>query len=145
MTQIAVRKDPIRRGRACAVAVALLVGAGVAACGDGGGTAASSGGTTPAASGAAPASTGSTGTDSPVSVMNQVKFVNAQVRVAAGTSVVFDNQDSQAHTAISDDNGAFDTGLIQPGTKASVKFDKPGTFAYHCSLHPFMKAQIVVT
>ena len=148
MTQIAVRKDPIRRGRACAVAVALLVGAGVVACGDDGGSAASSGSTTPAASGATSASsgaTGSTGTDSPVSVMNQVKFVNAQVRVAAGTSVVFDNQDSQAHTAISDDNGAFDTGLIQPGTKASVKFDKPGTFAYHCSLHPFMKAQIVVT
>lgn len=140
MTQIAVRKNPLRRSRAGAVAVALLIGAGVAACGDNGDSAASSTGSTGSTS-----STGSTGTDAPVSVMNQVKFLNAQVRVTAGTSVEFDNQDSQAHTAISDDNSTFDTGLIQPGTRTSVKFDKPGTFAYHCSLHPFMKAQIVVT
>jgi plastocyanin len=135
----------------------LLVGIGVAACGDDGGTAASP--ATPATSGATAstaatgssaatgitaASSGSTGTGGSVSVINQVKFLNAELKVAAGTSVEFDNKDSQAHTATSDD-GTFDTGLIAAGANTSVKFDKAGTFSYHCSLHPFMKAKVVVT
>ena len=78
-----------------------------------------------------------------MSVINQVKFLNPEVRVAVGGSVEFDNKDSQPHTATSD-NGSFDTGLIAAGAHSSVTFEKAGTFAYHCSLHPFMKAQIVV-
>lgn len=121
--------------------MALVFTAGLAACGDDGGEAASPGGaSTPAAS-----ASGATGTDAPISVIDKVKFLNGELRVAAGTTVVFDNIDSQAHTAISDDNSTFDTGLIAAGAKASVTLEKPGTYAYHCSLHPFMKAQIVVS
>ncbi len=141
MNDTAARKQPLRRRKACAAALALVFTAGLAACGDDGAdSSASTGATTPAA-----ASSGASGTDAPISVIDKVKFLNGQLRVAAGTTVVFDNVDSQAHTAISDDNSTFDTGLIAAGAKASVTLEKPGTFAYHCSLHPFMKAQIIVS
>ena len=144
MNQIAARKLTPRKSRAGAVAMALLLSAGLAACGDDGGSAASSTSPPAAASGATASMSGASGSGSNVSVINQVKFLNSEVRVPAGTAVEFDNQDSQPHTATSD-NGMFDTGLIAAGAKHSVTFAKAGTFAYHCSLHPFMKAQIVVT
>src|SRR6476659_3808020 len=40
--------------------------------------------------------------------------------------------------------GSFDTKGIAPGKSKTVQFDKRGTFAYHCKIHPFMKGKIVV-
>lgn len=123
----------------------MAFAAGLAACGDDGGNRVASSGVGAPASGASAATSGAAGTDAPISVIDKVKFLNGELRVVAGTTVVFDNVDSQAHTAISDDNSTFDTGLIAAGAKASVTLEKPGTFAYHCSLHPFMKAQVTVS
>ena len=145
MNEIAARKQPLRRRRACAVALALALTSGLAACGDDGGSAATSTGASAAASGAGGSTSGTAGADAPISVIDKVKFLNGELRVGAGTTVVFDNVDSQAHTAISDDNSTFDTGLIAAGAKSSVTLQKPGTYASHCSLHPFMKAQIIVS
>ena len=73
-----------------------------------------------------------------------MSFTAKEVRVTVGGSVVFDNQDTQAHTATTDDD-TFDTEIIAAGEKQSVTFAEAGTFAYHCSFHPFMKAQVVVS
>lgn len=77
--------------------------------------------------------------------IDNFKFMPADVRVKAGTKLVFDNVDTAAHTATSDEGGAFDTGGIPKGERGSVTIDKPGTYAYHCDFHPFMKATITVT
>ncbi|MBI4092003.1 MAG: cupredoxin family copper-binding protein [Candidatus Levybacteria bacterium] len=63
--------------------------------------------------------------------------------VKKGTTIVWTNQDSVGHTATSDD-GNFDTGLLEKGESKSVTFDEAGTFTYHCTPHPYMKATIVV-
>ena len=63
--------------------------------------------------------------------------------VKKGTTVVWTNQDSVKHTATADD-GSFDTGLLAKGESGSVTFDKIGTFNYHCTPHPNMKAAIIV-
>lgn len=63
--------------------------------------------------------------------------------VKKGTTVTWTNQDSVSHTATAD-NGSFDTGLLAKGESGSVTFDKVGTFAYHCTPHPNMKATIIV-
>ena len=97
---------------------------------------------TPAASGASAA----TGT-SAVVVMDRVAFLTTDLKVARGTEVEFRNDDTQAHTATSDRGAAptaFDTDLLPAGRSARVRFDQPGTYAYHCSLHPFMTARITV-
>jgi plastocyanin len=70
-------------------------------------------------------------------------FRPTPLRVSAGTRVVFSNQGGTAHTATAN-GGGFDTGRIQPGTTASVTFKRPGTYLFHCSIHPFMHGRIVV-
>lgn len=70
------------------------------------------------------------------------KFQPKAVHVKAGTKVAFTNNDKVTHTATR--GGAFDTGDIRPGRSILVKFSQKGTFAYHCTIHPFMHGTIVV-
>jgi plastocyanin len=64
------------------------------------------------------------------------------IRVKRGGKVAFTNSSDITHTATR--AGSFDTGHIKPGTTKTVSFGKRGTFAYHCSIHPFMKGKVVV-
>lgn len=76
-------------------------------------------------------------------VIKGLNFFPPTLKVKAGATVTWINQDSPRHTATADD-GAFDTGTIRPGQSAAITFEKAGTFAYHCRPHPFMKAVIEV-
>jgi plastocyanin len=71
-------------------------------------------------------------------------FQPASLQIAAGSSVTWTNQDSTAHTVTSD-SGAFDSGQLAPGATFNQTFMTPGTFTYHCQIHPFMTATIVVS
>ena len=75
-------------------------------------------------------------------------FSPATLTIKAGTTVVWKNTTQVAHTVTSDDGKSFDSGSSNPiapqsGTY-SFKFATPGTYAYHCTIHPFMKATIIV-
>lgn len=70
------------------------------------------------------------------------EFLPASLRVGKGTRVVFSNISGTAHTAT--DRGVFDTGRIKGGNSVAIRFQKKGTFAYHCKIHPFMRGKIVV-
>jgi plastocyanin len=70
------------------------------------------------------------------------KFSQPDVRVPLGGTVVWNNDDSQPHTATS--AGAFDAGTIEPGKTAVVVFRTAGTFTYICSFHPFMTGTVAV-
>lgn len=59
------------------------------------------------------------------------------------TTVTWTNQDSVAHTATADD-GSFDTGSLARGESGSITFQNSGTYTYHCTPHPNMKATIIV-
>src|SRR5919197_3351347 len=72
------------------------------------------------------------------------------LKVKAGTTVTWTNNDSTLHTVSSGlpEQGAvgtlFDSSLIAPGKTYTHTFDKPGTFDYSCTLHPFMHGQVIV-
>lgn len=66
------------------------------------------------------------------------------VTVKAGSSVYWRNMDSEAHTVTSD-TGAFNSRVLQPGVGYSFTFTRPGTYSYHCSIHPFMTGKVVVS
>jgi plastocyanin len=70
-------------------------------------------------------------------------FDPAQQQVPVGTTVTWTNQDSANHTVTADD-GSFDSGQLAQGATFSQTFAKAGTYTYHCSNHPNMKATIVV-
>lgn len=65
------------------------------------------------------------------------------VVVQAGGKVIWQNQDSAPHTATADD-GSFDTGTIEQGKLGSATFKEPGTFTYHCEIHPTMHGTVEV-
>jgi plastocyanin len=84
-------------------------------------------------------------TPQPVSVsIRNFAFAPQQISVKAGTKVTWTNNDSTAHTVTSD-SGAFSSGTLNPGSSFSFVFNTPGTFSYHCSIHPSMTATVVVT
>jgi amicyanin len=66
------------------------------------------------------------------------------VTIARGTTVHWTNQDSEAHTVTSD-TGAFNSPVMQPKDTFSFTFTKPGTYSYHCTIHPFMTGKVVVS
>jgi plastocyanin len=78
-----------------------------------------------------------------VSIAN-FAFQPASLQVAVGATVTWTNADSTAHTVTSD-TGAFDSGPLAPGESFSQTFTTAGTFTYHCQIHPFMTATIVVS
>jgi plastocyanin len=65
--------------------------------------------------------------------------------VKAGSSVAWVNCEPTAitHTSTSD-AGAWDSGLVPQSADFVHTFSAAGTFPYHCSVHPSMKATIIV-
>ena len=70
-------------------------------------------------------------------------FSPASVPLHTGDKVTFVNGDDTIHSVQSDD-GSFHSAGLDTGDKVSFTFDHPGTFLYHCGLHPFMLGKIVV-
>ena len=64
--------------------------------------------------------------------------------VPVGASLGWFNFGAQAHTVTATD-GSFDTGLVNPGSLASLSFTTPGLFNYVCTPHPWMKGIVVVS
>jgi plastocyanin len=85
-----------------------------------------------------PAATGSAVT------INDFKFAPATLTAKRDGRVTVSNDDSTAHTATADDGSSFDTGQVDPGASKAFTLSKPGRYAYHCSIHPFMHGTIVV-
>jgi plastocyanin len=70
-------------------------------------------------------------------------FSPPSLTVQVGQAVHWVNHDSTEHTATSDAAGIFDVDVPANGS-GSHTFTTPGTFPYHCSIHPSMKGTIVV-
>jgi len=72
---------------------------------------------------------------------DRARITDAACRSASGRST---NSFHTARTATAEE-GAFDTGNIDPGASATVTFDAPGTYTYVCTDHSSMTGVIVVT
>jgi plastocyanin len=72
-------------------------------------------------------------------------FSPARLTVRPGTTVVWINRDSDAHT-VTDATGPqrFQSPGLDTGAKFAVTFRKAGTYQYFCSVHPFMHGTIIV-
>ncbi len=70
------------------------------------------------------------------------QFSPAELKVAAGDTVVFENQDGAPHTGT---GKSFDTGRLNRGQNGEVTIAKAGTHDYICKFHPNMKGRIVAS
>ncbi len=89
-----------------------------------------------------PAQTTSVATQNTVTIKN-LSFTPATLEVTKGDKITWTNNDTVAHTVTSD-NGKFESGQLAPGKTFEFTFNEMGTFSYHCSNHPTMKATITV-
>jgi plastocyanin len=71
-------------------------------------------------------------------------FVQKTLTVARGTRVTWVNCDPDVHTSTADNN-LWDSGAISPEGTFQRTFDAAGSFPFHCTPHPSMKATIIVT
>lgn len=75
--------------------------------------------------------------------IREFEFVGDTARVPAGAAVRWVNRDAVAHTTAGNE-GEWESPLLGPGETYTTRFEEPGTHPYFCTLHPFMKAVIVV-
>ena len=76
--------------------------------------------------------------------MTALKFRADTVTISAGQAVRWTNGDPVEHTVTFDGGAEAGSPVIPSNGRYVHRFDKPGTYTYHCTPHPFMKGVIVV-
>jgi amicyanin len=69
-------------------------------------------------------------------------FGPQEVKIKAGTTITWTNEDDIPHTVVSPNN--FRSKVLDTDGTYSFTFTTPGTYTYFCSLHPHMTGTIVV-
>ncbi len=73
-------------------------------------------------------------------------FDPSTLTVKTGTAVTWVNNDGAPHTIVSDaaSSAPFSSDTLSTGASYTFTFRAPGTYTYHCSIHPSMKGTIIV-
>ena len=77
-------------------------------------------------------------------------FIPSMVTIDIGGEVIWQNNDTAAHTitsgtAVEGPSGVFDSSLVMAGSSFSHTFDAAGTFDYFCMVHPWMAGAVMVS
>jgi plastocyanin len=75
--------------------------------------------------------------------MRGFEYFPRDLTIDTGASVTWKNSDNVPHTATENDK-AWDTGVIGKNDESSLTFDTPGDYEYYCTIHPSMKARLTV-
>ena len=89
------------------------------------------------------ASTAQAAAPAPVVVPIKSFAFSMSVTVPVGGAVTWKNLDGEPHTVVSAD-GLFRSGALDQGDSFTFRFTRPGTYRYLCSIHPNMRAVVVV-
>lgn len=118
---------------------ATLLLAGAAACSSTAGTGAGAPYGAPAGTtSAAPAQAGA-------SAITIAGFAfTGPLTVAPGAAVSVANSDSAEHTVTADDGKSFDVDALAGKTETFTAPTAPGTYKFHCSIHPSMHGTLIV-
>ncbi len=75
-------------------------------------------------------------------------YIPSLIVIEKGKQVTWVNEDSAFHSITSGfydtPTDLFDSGHLDPFESYILTFDETGTFDYFCTLHPWMKGQVVV-
>ena len=80
--------------------------------------------------------------------VEDICYIPPNIVIEKGKSVTWLNEDSSFHSVTSgfypEPSGLFDSGHLDPYQSYTLSFDEYGTYDYFCTLHPWMKAQVIV-
>ena len=85
---------------------------------------------------------GETGAKTIEVTIKDFAFSPAELKVNAGDTVKWTNLDSAPHTVTSDSGSELDSEQLNNGQSFTQTFAQAGTYAYHCAVHPMMKATV---
>ena len=133
-----VRPAPLQPTRRAVVSCVCAVALGtLTACGSTGSS------TGAASSSSAPTAGSATATSSaPVITIKDFGFT-APSSVGPGAEISVDNMDSVAHTVTANSGNAFDD-PAPPGKSSFTAPTEPGSYPFHCNIHPEMHGNLVV-
>lgn len=95
------------------------------------------------ATAAAVAAPSAAGRDTVSARITGLAYVPSRIEIAAGTTVRWTNNDPLVHTVTATD-GSFTSPQFGLDAIYRHTFTTPGTYTYYCTLHPNMKATVVV-
>jgi amicyanin len=76
--------------------------------------------------------------------IDNFSFAPATLTVPAGATVTWVNQDDVPHNIVSSEGKALKSPVLDTDQKFSYTFDRPGTYAYFCGIHPRMTGKVIV-
>ena len=80
--------------------------------------------------------------------INDNCYIPSQIVIKQGKQVTWINKDSAFHSVTSGfydvPSDLFDSGYLDPSESYTLTFDEVGTYDYFCTLHPWMKGQVIV-
>jgi len=71
-------------------------------------------------------------------------FSPVMLSIGHGAPLTVTNTTAAPHTMTAD-GGAFNSGTVSPNSTITMTFSTPGTFPYHCQIHPYMTGTLTVT
>ena len=75
-------------------------------------------------------------------------YIPSVFTIDSGKQVTWLNEDSAFHSVTSgfydEPSDLFDSGHLDPYESFTFNFDEKGTYDYFCTLHPWMKGQVIV-
>jgi plastocyanin len=75
-------------------------------------------------------------------------YIPSVFTIDSGNQVTWINEDSAFHSVTSgfydEPSNLFDSGHLDPYESFTFNFDEKGTYDYFCTLHPWMKGQVIV-
>ena len=75
--------------------------------------------------------------------IDNFSFTPAEIRVKAGTTIIWTNRDDIPHTVTSTES-VFKSKALDTDDKFTTTLTKPGTYSYYCSIHPKMTGKVIV-
>jgi plastocyanin len=85
----------------------------------------------------------SSAAEATVAIVNS-HYKPTPVTVSLGDTVTWINEGFLLHN-VTAANGEFASGTLHDGQRFSVRFTKPGTFEYLCTIHPGMSGKVIVS
>jgi plastocyanin len=85
----------------------------------------------------------SSAAETTVSIVNS-HYKPTPVTVSLGDTVTWVNEGFLLHN-VTAANGEFASGTLSGGQRFSMRFTKPGTFEYVCTIHPGMSGKVIVS
>jgi amicyanin len=91
-----------------------------------------------------PTTTPTTNGDTNSVTIRGFAFNPATLTVKVGTTVTWTNEDAAPHTVTSVTGSELGSSTLSTGQSYSHTFSTAGDFDYYCTIHPSMKAKIIV-